>query len=126
MVVQDTTPPYSAPFPTYNVTFNTLTPTAVKFAISMLTNAQVPADAVAQIRAAVIAQFTGTADAATRERTGATILHSAYYAPLFALGAWVQIAEIAIGIGTANKTTLLMQIDQEPTITDLDITVTFA
>jgi len=126
VVVQDTTPPYSAPFPTYNVTFNTLTPTAVKFAISMLTNAQVPADAVAQIRAAVIAQFTGTADAATRERTGATILHSAYYAPLFALGAWVQIAEIAIGIGTANKTTLLMQIDQEPTITDLDITVTFA
>jgi hypothetical protein len=122
--VQDTTPPLASPYPTYHVTYNTLTPTAVVFTVSMLNNTQVPADAVAQIQASIIATFTG-ANGGQRARCGSVILHSSFYAGLFALGSWVQILEIQLGVGIANASSILMQIDQEPTITASDIAVTF-
>lgn len=124
VAVQDTTPPYAAPFPTYNVVYNTLTPTPVSVAVSLLNNANVPSDAISQITNAIIATFTG-ANGSPRARAGATVLHSGFYAPLFALGSWVQIVDLAVGIGTANRPSLLMQIDQEPTISASTISVTF-
>jgi hypothetical protein len=122
--VQDKTPPYVAPFPTYAVVYNTLTPTPVSIAVTLLNNANVPSDAASQIQNAVIATFTG-ANGSPRARAGATIMHSSLYAPLFALGSWVQIVDLALGIGTANRPSLLMQIDQEPTIVASNIAVTF-
>lgn len=124
VTVQDTSSPYTPPYPTYSVVYNTMTPTPISVSVTMLNNPGVPSDAIAQIQNTIVATLTG-ANGSPRARAGATILHSGMYAPLFALGAWVQIVDLAVGIGTANMPSLLMQIDQEPTIVPSNITVTF-
>jgi hypothetical protein len=125
VAVQDTQFPYSAPYPTYAITFTTLTPTPVFFNVEMLQNANVPPNAVQLIQQSIINTFTGLTSGVNAARAGATILHSQYYAGLFALGAWVQITEIQVGLPTANGPSVLMQINQEPTIQASNITVTF-
>ena len=91
----------------------------------MATNAQVPNDAIAQVRDAVLATFNGSSGT-SRARIGAEIYHSSYYSAIFALGQWVQIFEILVGVGTANRTSVLIGIHQVPTLTSTDISVTFS
>jgi uncharacterized phage protein gp47/JayE len=115
---------YSPPYPSYTVKFNTVTATAVKIAITLINNAQVPTDATTRIKDAVLTAFAGL-DGGTRARIGSTIYQSRYYAGIFALGSWVQPTLIQVGIGTADQPSLLMQIDQEPTLQAADISVSF-
>jgi len=124
VAVQDTTAPYTVPYPTYNVTFRTPTPTVILFSVSIVNNPQVPANASTLIKGAIIATFTG-ANGSPRARLGATILASQFYAAIFALGSWVQIQQILVGVGSANKSSVIMQIDQEPTTSTDDISVAF-
>jgi len=116
---------YQPPYPSYAVTFQIPAPVAIKFSLSMALNAQVPSDAIAQVRAAILATFNGTGGG-QRARIGSNIFHSSYYAGVFALGAWVQIFEIQVGVATANRDSLLVQINQVPTLALTDITVVFS
>jgi len=116
---------YQLPYPSYTVLFQIPAPVAIKFAITMATNAQVPNDAIAQVRDAVLATFNGSSGT-SRARIGAEIYHSSYYSAIFALGQWVQIFEILVGVGTANRTSVLIGIHQVPTLTSTDISVTFS
>lgn len=115
---------YTPPYPSYTVTFETPTATAIKFAVTMANNPNVPANAIVLIQDAIIASFYGQ-DGGQRARIGSNIFHSRFYAAVFALGSWVQIHEIRLGVGTANKDSVLMQIDQVPTLSSTDISVTF-
>jgi len=115
---------YSPPYPSYTVKFNVVTATAVKMAITLLNNSQVPSDAITQIRNAVLSAFAGL-DGGTRARIGSTLYQSRYYAGIFALGPWAQPTLIQLGIGTADQPSLLMRIDQEPTLQASDIAVSF-
>lgn len=123
--VQDTNPAYTAGFPTYSVTFETPTPTAVKFAVSMQNNGNVPASAVAQIKAAVVAAFNGT-DGGLKARIASPVFASRFYAGIASLGAWAQIYAIQLGIDAANQNSVLMRMDQVPTLALTDIAVTFS
>lgn len=125
VTVQDTgNGVYTPPYPTYTVTFQRPTPTAIKFLVTMAQNTLVPSDAVTQIKNAIIASFNGE-DGGLRARIGSNIFHSRFYANIFALGNWVQIHEIKLGVAAANRDSVLMQIDQIPTLSATDITVTF-
>lgn len=115
---------YTLPYPTYSVTFQIPTPTAIKFAVSMQNNVQVPFNAISLIQQAIINAFTG-ADGGQRARIGSRIFHSRFYAGIFALGAWAQIIEIKVGVGVADKDSVLMRIDQVPTVSTSDISVLF-
>ena len=123
--VYDTTPPYTAPYPHYLVTFQNPTPTPVKFAISMQLNSGVPYDGVTQIQNAIIAAFYGT-DGGQRARIGSVVFHARFYAAIYALGAWAIPYEIQLGIDAANMSSVLMRIDQIPTIAASNISVTFS
>ena len=123
--VQDKSVPYTSPYPTYSIVYNVLTPTPVLFSVQMLNNVNVPSNAITLVQNAIIATFTG-ANGSPRVRTGSTVLHSNFYAALFALGSWVQIVELQVGITAANQPSVLMQIDQEPTIAASGISVTFS
>lgn len=116
---------YSPPYPSYVVSYTVPTSTSVKFAISMQQNASVPSDAIVQIQNAVIASFVG-ADGGARARIGSYIFASRYYANIAALGPWVMIFSIKIGLSSATVDSLLMQIDQFPTVSTDDISVSFA
>jgi hypothetical protein len=110
-----TAQPYNQPYPSYQVTFQIPTPTPVLFAISMKNNSGVPSNAIALVQAAVAQSFVG-ADGGTRARIGSYIFASRFYANITALGAWAEIFSILLGVGTANQNSVLMQIDQEPTL----------
>lgn len=88
---------YLFPFPTYDVTFEIPVSLPVLFGVTIANNAQVPADAVSQIQAAIVAAFSGSTDGFTRASIGATVFASTYYAAIAALGPWVQIISIQVG-----------------------------
>lgn len=124
VTVLDTSTNYTAPFPSYDVTFQTPTPTPVAFAVVMQQNTSVPADAADQIKAAIVAAFTGS-DGGRRARIGSEIFASRFYAGIASLGTWALIYSINLGVGTPNQTSVRMPINRVPTISASDIAVSF-
>jgi uncharacterized phage protein gp47/JayE len=101
VTVVDDNSGYSIPYPSYSVSFQTAAPLQIVFAVSIASNALIPADAEAQVAAAIIAAFTGS-DGGERAKIGATVFASRFYANVAALGAWGQ-SIIAINVGSANS-----------------------
>lgn len=116
---------YLPPFPTYSVTFQRPTAAAVKFAVSLQNNPSVPADAAQQIKNAIVAAFNG-ADGGPRARIGSSIFASRFYSAIAALGNWALIYSVLVGVGTANRTSVLIAIDRVPTVDAADISVNFS
>lgn len=116
---------YAPPYPAYAVTFMRPTPTPIKFSVLMQANTQVPSGAAALVKAAITTAFTG-ADGGQRARIGSAIFASRFYAGVSNLGAWALVYSILLGPTTPTLNSVIMQIDQIPTITDSDITVTFS
>lgn len=123
--VPDTSTGYSAPLPTYDVTYLVPTPTPIKFVVSVQNSDSLPDDAIAQVRAAVIAAFTG-ADGKGKARIAGRIFASRYYAGIGALGDWALLYEILVGIDAPTQRSILMRADQIPTLAASDIAVTFS
>lgn len=87
---------YSAPLPSYAVTFEVPDALAILFAVNISDNPQVPSNAAALIQTAIILAFAG-ADGGARASIGATVFASRFYAAVSALGAWAQVISIEIG-----------------------------
>ena len=124
VTVYDTSNGYSPPFPAYTVQFTTPAATPIKFAISMQNNIDVPANAVQLVQAAVTSAFNGN-DGQPRARIGAAIFASRFYSTIAALGAWARVYSVLVGITTANQNSVLVRIDQAPTLDSSNIAVTF-
>lgn len=80
VVVQDTSG-YSFPQPSYPITFNRPTSTAYNFIVNIKNSANLPATIVADVQAAVTAQFNGT-NGGQRARIGSLLLAASYYGPV--------------------------------------------
>lgn len=113
---------YAPPYPVYLVKFNRPTATPVKFLVQILANSNLPVDIVAQTQAAIMAAFNGT-DNGPRARIGASISSGRFYGGVMAISPYVAVAEILLGLTTPTLTNVTMGIDQQPTITASDITV---
>ena len=87
--------------------------------------APLPADAALQIKNAIVAAFNG-ADGGPRARIGSSIFASRFYAAIAALGNWALIYSVLVGVGTANRTSVLIAIDHVPTVDATDISVNFS
>lgn len=114
---------YSYPQPSYTITFERPDPLAIKFAVTILNDPLLPLDIVTQVKNAIIARFNGT-DGSTRERIGALILASRYYAPVSAVSPNVAVVSILIGTSSPTLGQVQVGIDQRPTVTASDISVT--
>ena len=131
--VQDRNPAYGSQFPNYSPKFLIPTPTRVKFNVQMQSSANVPTDAQAQIRAAMIATFTGTdgteaanyTDASPKARIANSIFASRFYRGIALLGAWALIYKIQVGLDDATQDSILMRADQIPTLAAEDIAISF-
>lgn len=88
---------YSPPYPSYAVSFQRPESLQIVFNVNIVDSAQVPADAQAQIAAAIIAVFAGEDPSAPRARIGSTLYASDYYGAVAKLGTWARIIEINIG-----------------------------
>lgn len=80
VVVQDTSG-YSFPQPSYNITFNRPTSTAYNFIANIKNSPNLPSTIVADVQAAVTAQFNGT-NGGQRARIGSLLLAASYYGPV--------------------------------------------
>ena len=113
---------YSYPQPSYIVQFQRPAGQAIKFAVTIVNDPSLPANVVDLVKAAVTARFNGT-DGTARERIGASVFASRYYAPVASVAPNVAVVSILIGTTTATLSTLDIGIDQFPTLTAADITV---
>jgi hypothetical protein len=114
---------YNIPYPTYTVKYNVPTPQPILFAVQLANNASLPADIVTQVKNAIISAFSG-GDGGSRARIGSTIFASRYYSPISLIGPSVSILSILIGTSAATLNSLTVGIDQTPTVTAANITVT--
>lgn len=123
VTVLDQSNGYTPPYPSYQVKFQRPTAVPIKFAVEIANSPDVPANAQDQIRDAIIATFTG-ADDGERERIGGTVFASRYYCPVAAIGSWVKIRSILVGRTTATATSVTVNINEIPSISEPDIVVT--
>lgn len=122
IVVQDTDG-LSYPYPTYNIKFNRPSALPILFAVQIANSSSLPADIVAQTKAAVIATFNGT-NGAQRARMGGQIFASNFYAGIAQIDSSVSIISVKLGTVTATLDSVNVGIDQSPTIQASNITVT--
>lgn len=114
---------YSYPQPTYMVKFERPAALPVLFAVSLVDDPSLPSDIVQRVKAAIIARFNG-ADGTTRERIGSLILASRYYGAVVATASNVSLISVLIGTVTATLSQVAVGIDQKPTLSEADISVT--
>ena len=122
VIVQDTLN-YQPPYPSYQVVFNIPTNTPVLFAVQIVNSATLPANIVAAVQAAIIAQFNGTTGQVP-QRMGAAVTGSSYYGAVLGAAPNITVLSILVGISAANLPQVLMGIDQEPIISASNISVT--
>jgi uncharacterized phage protein gp47/JayE len=115
---------YSIPVPSYTVNYINPVATPIFFAVTLAASTLLPSNIHTLVQQAIIAQFTGQAQGSLRERIGAQVLASRYFGPVQAIGPEVSILTITIGFTSSpTSASLQMGIDQEPTITAANITV---
>ena len=114
---------YSYPQPTYTVKFERPAALPVLFAVSLVDDPSLPSDIVQRVKAAIIARFNG-ADGTTRERIGSLILASRYYGAVVAVASNVSLISVLIGTVTPTLSQVAVGIDQRPTLSEADISVT--
>jgi hypothetical protein len=95
VTVQDTSPPYVPPYPSYSIKFEIPAALPILFAVSIVNGPNVPANALQQVQSAIVAVFSG--NGGTRPAIGSTIFASNFFAAVAALGPWAQIVSLLIG-----------------------------
>lgn len=114
---------YLQPYPEYDITFLRPTPLPILVEVQIANSPSLPADIGALVKAAIIATFTG-ADGGSRVRIGSLLLASKFYPGVIAIGPEVSVLSILLGDVYADQTSLLIGVDQAPTIDENDIAVT--
>ena len=95
VTVYDTAPPYTAPYPSYSVTYEIPNSLPCAFNVVISNSSLVPSTALAQIQTAIINAFYGE-DGGPRARIGSEIYASRFYAAVASLGPWAAIIDIQI------------------------------
>lgn len=123
VVVMDTSG-YQDPQPTYEVKFQRPASLPIFFQVNIADSPTLPANIVTLVRNAIVAAFNG-GDGGQRARIGALLLASRYVGPVQAIDPDLSILSIFIGTGApAALTSILVGIDQTPTIDPNNIAVT--
>lgn len=115
---------YPDPKPSYEVSWTTPTALPIFFDVKIKNNSGLPGDIQTKVKEAITSAFNGD-DGGARARIGSWIYASRYYAPVFAISPDLDIQSILIGTTSPGAvSSVLVGVDQRPTITDANITVT--
>lgn len=115
---------YSYPAPSYSIKFERPVSLPIYFNVQIVNDPGLPSNIVALVQSAILARFNGQ-DGTSRERIGATIFASRYYGAI--ANAYSHASLISVAIGTTGPGALAqiaVGIDQAPTLTAANITVT--
>lgn len=115
---------YNFPQPSYQVSFIRPAALPIFFDVQIANVPNLPSNIATLIQDAIIAQFNGE-NGNARARIGSTILAAQFYAAVAAVGENVVLLSILVGITSPGAATEVpVGIDQTPTLTAGDITVT--
>lgn len=114
---------YDPPYPSYVVQFERPAALPILFAVEIRDSALLPSNIIDLVKAAIYASFTG-ADGSGRVKIGSELLASKFYPGIIAIGPTVSVLSVLVGTSTADQTSVLVGIDQVPTLDLDDITVT--
>jgi uncharacterized phage protein gp47/JayE len=114
---------YLIPYPTYTITFLRPDPLPIKFEVTLTESDNLPSNIVDLVKAAVIDTFNGTSNGGNRVRIGSLLLASKFYPGIIDIGPEVSVLSIFIGTATADQTSILIGVDQAPTVDESDIEV---
>lgn len=114
---------YDPPYPSYVVQFERPAALPILFAVEIRDSALLPSNIVDLVKAAIYASFTG-ADGTGRVKIGSELLASKFYPGIIAIGPTVSVLSVLVGTSTPTATSVLVGIDQVPTLDLDDITVT--
>jgi hypothetical protein len=120
VIISDTS--YSSPQPSYTIKFNRPSLLPILFSINIVSSPSLPSDIIQQIKTAIINRFNG-ADGTARERIAGIVYASRYYSAIASLGD-IAIISILIGTSTPTLSSINVGIDQMPTLSALNISVT--
>ena len=113
---------YLQPYPEYAIRFLRPAALPIMFEVQIANSPSLPVDIAAQVKAAIIATFTGE-DGGSRVRIGSLLLASKFYPGVIAIGPEVSVLSILLGDLYADGTSLLIGVDQAPTVDEADIDV---
>jgi hypothetical protein len=114
---------YSYPQPSYAVKFERPTALPVLFAVTLVNDPSLPSNIVQLVKDAIVARFNGT-DGTTRERIGSLILASRYYGAVVGVANNVSLISVLLGTVSPTLSQVPVGIDQRPTLSQSDISVT--
>lgn len=103
VTVVDPSDEYLPPVPEYSVRFERPDLRDIAVLVALKSSQSVPGDAADLVQGAVLAAFAGT-DGGPRAKIGSTIYASRLYAGIAALGSWVLIVSIQVGLEGAGAT----------------------
>lgn len=109
VTVYDTQSGYTAPYPSYAVSFEIPAALGIYYQVDLVDNGLVPADAAAQIQAVMVAAFNGL-DGGSRAQIGATLFASRFYAGIIGLGSWVELLSVTMGSLNASAASITASI----------------
>lgn len=115
---------YEYPQPSYQVAYLTPGALPILFAVQIVNNPTLPANIAALVQAAIIAQFNGLANGIARARIGSLILATSYYGAIAGVAANVMLLSVLIGTTEPTGTQVPVGIDQAPSISAGNISVT--
>ncbi|VWB88051.1 phage Mu protein gp47-like protein [Burkholderia aenigmatica] len=112
----------SQPYPAYDVTFQTLTPTPIFFVVQLVNNVNLPSNFNQLVKNAIISASNGS-DGGPRARSGSTIYSGRYFPGLMAIDPSVEPLSVQMGFSSGNQNSLQIGIDQTPTVDPMNISV---
>lgn len=113
---------YTTPFPAYQVKFNRPASTPVLFQVQIVNSPTLPANIIALIQNAIIAQFIG-ATGLVPARMGAAVTGSSYYGAVIGASPSLVVLSVLVGIISPTLPQIIMGIDQSPVIDASSISV---
>jgi hypothetical protein len=116
---------YSPPYPSYDIKFQRPNAVSVKFAIQIAASSSLPTYLTAAIKAAVVARFNGSDELGERERIGGSIFASRYSDAVAIGGARILSILIGVGAPAPSLNVLPMGINEQPTISESNISITY-
>ncbi len=115
---------YSFPQPSYRISFIRPGSFPIYFVVQIANAPNLPSNINTLIQNAIIAQFNGQ-NGNARARIGSAVLAAQYYAAVSAIGSFLTLLSIAVGVAPApTGDEVLVGIDQTPSINAGNISVT--
>lgn len=114
---------YDYPQPSYTVKFEIPAALPILFAVQIVNDPSLPPNIVTLIKNAIIAQFNGT-NGSQRARIGSLVLALSYYGAIAGAAPNVRLISVLVGTSAATDPSVQVGIDQSPSISAGNISVT--